>query len=80
MKEFWKIKITEELRDRLVDVLQKASSTWYDDPFGPWGYVCQFCCARSTDGASSPPHDDDCEVMQLIRELMNLQEELEIER
>jgi len=73
------MKISEELRDRLLDVLQQAASTWYDDPYGPWGYACQFCGARSTDGSSPPPHDDDCEVTQLVRELMNLPEDEELE-
>ena len=56
-------KIDEDLRDSVIDALEQASSTWYCDSNGPWGFECPFCLRRSTDGESPPPHDEDCEAM-----------------
>lgn len=69
------MKITEEFRDRLISTLRGMSTIWYDDPNGPWGFKCESCGARSTDGSSLPPHADDCEVMRLIKELQEMEEE-----
>jgi len=70
-------KIDEDLRDSVIEALEQAARTWYDDPNGPWGYECRFCCARSTDGESPPPHDKDCEAMMMIKDLRNLDEVLD---
>ena len=70
-------KLSEDTKDNLIDALRQAMSIWYDDNNGPWGYECLFCTKKSTDGHSEPEHDEDCEGQRLIKELLNLEEEME---
>jgi len=72
MKEF---KISEEMKDQLEELLEDAArGSFYDNPNGPWGYECAFCKGQSTDGRSSPPHDDDCPAADLLKKLRDLDE------
>jgi len=67
------MKITEDLRDRLIEALYTVLGQHYDDPDGPWGSQCAFCMARTTDGTFLTVHDDDCEGVALIKELLELE-------